>query len=112
MYGGSIPDDLIATKSAVQELLCSNFIGSYSPLLKTPLMALINYWGYTLIASALLPITRDSLVYGSNDAGREIVVRDEIVAREMKALGKSLNLQLHNVGSKAKEMALCGDIEV
>ena len=66
LYGGDTRNDFLAAKSAGQELLSANFVGSYSPLIKVPLMAVIDYWGYRLIATALLPIKESdsSLIYG------------------------------------------------
>jgi len=37
--------------------------------LHLPLIALIDYRGYRLVAMSVLPITKNSLVYGSNDGG-------------------------------------------
>jgi Clustered mitochondria len=35
-----------------------------------PLMALVDYRGFRLIAMAVLPLQGNTLIYGSNDAGR------------------------------------------
>lgn len=37
-----------------------------------PLMALIDYRGWRLIAMSILPLGKDTLVYGSNDAGTTV----------------------------------------
>lgn len=37
--------------------------------LHCPLMALVDYRGFRLIAMSILPIDKTTLVYGSNDAG-------------------------------------------
>ena len=40
--------------------------------LRLPLMALIDYRGFRIIAVSILPIDCDTLVYGSADAGKSI----------------------------------------
>ncbi len=42
------------------------------PHLHVPLMALIDYLGFRLIAISLVPIDKATIVYGSNDGGRSI----------------------------------------
>jgi hypothetical protein len=37
--------------------------------LNVPLMAVIDYRGFRLLAVSILPISKDTLVYGSSDAG-------------------------------------------
>ena len=68
-------------KAAGQELLSANYVGSYSPFIKVPLMAVIDYWGHRLSATALLPIEEHSLVYGSSDGGKTVVSANETVSQ-------------------------------
>jgi Clustered mitochondria len=37
-----------------------------------PIMSLVDYLGFRVIAMSLLPISKDSLVYGTGDAARTI----------------------------------------
>jgi hypothetical protein len=55
---------LRAISRAGQELLSANFFCSFSPIIRTPLMAVVDYWGYRLLATALLPLNESSLLYG------------------------------------------------
>lgn len=80
------------------------------PELNTPLMALIDYKGYRLVAMSFLPISKGSLVYGSSDAGKTIHNDVPAVVPLMKKVGKKLNLLEHVVGTQ--RIIGPGDIEV
>lgn len=69
--------------------------------------------GSRLLVSSLLPVTRDSLVYGSNDAGRT-VHRSPEAAEIMQRMARRLNLKEHLVGQGDRPVPLYGpcDIEV
>lgn len=66
--------------------------------LNYPLMALIDYWGYRLIASSRLPIDSETLVYGSSDGGTTVhtVLDDMNILMENAA--KILNIKGHVAG--------------
>lgn len=89
---------------------CANIMNCNIPDLNTPLMALIDYKGYRLVAMSFLPISKGSLVYGSSDAGKTIHNDAPPVVPLMKKVGKKLNLLEHLVGSK--RIIGPGDIEV
>jgi hypothetical protein len=40
--------------------------------ISVPLMALIDYRGFRLVAMSILPVNAMSLVYGSQDAGKTV----------------------------------------
>jgi len=67
LYGG----DEFAQKSAGHEL---KGLRAYTqcniPDLRTPLFCLIDFCGFRVIATSVLPLESGSLVYGSCDAGR------------------------------------------
>ena len=42
--------------------------------LNFPLMALVDFRGFRLVAISVLPISKKSLIYGSNDAGSLTIV--------------------------------------
>jgi hypothetical protein len=44
--------------------------------LRFPLVVLIDYMGFRLMASSILPIDRSTLVYGSQDGGKTILSQD------------------------------------
>jgi hypothetical protein len=85
------------------------------PQMHFPLTAVIDWRGFRVLASAVLPIARDSLVYGSADAG-QTVQADPAIAPWMEAAGRLLNLKVHPVmtrdQSTVQQMATCADIEV
>jgi hypothetical protein len=56
-----------------------------------PLMALVNYLGFCLIAISLLPVGKESLVYGSNDGGKTIHFEDRILYEKMREVAQKLN---------------------
>lgn len=61
MYGGDVPDHRAAAKAAKNELkgLEAHFC-RYVPGLRYPLMTLVDYKGYRVLAMAILPIDRVS----------------------------------------------------
>ncbi|PRP75350.1 hypothetical protein PROFUN_05661 [Planoprotostelium fungivorum] len=104
IYGG----DENASKAAGHELKgLSNFYDCHVPNVSLPLMALIDYNGFRLIALPLLPINHDTLCYGA------ITVRaDPAVCDRMKQVSKMLNLRSHYVGKKTPTLLhLAADIE-
>lgn len=79
-----------------------------------PLMAIIDFRGYRLLAESKLPIGPETLQYGSADAG--VTVRDGSSCPElrdlMKTVGTALNLAGHSVGSTLQPSYLFGPIDV
>ena len=47
------------------------------PNLNMPLVALVDYLGLRLIATSILPISGDTLIYGSADQGRTVHKDDD-----------------------------------
>lgn len=112
LYGGERPDDDNAMKAAGLELQGLGLIAtSQMTQLHVPLMALIDYKGFRLIATSLLPIGPDTLKYGSNDAGRTIKTGDQVMDHLMHGLGEHLNLRKHLVGKQRVPIVGPGDIE-
>ncbi|EFA80095.1 leucine-rich repeat-containing protein [Heterostelium album PN500] len=115
MYGGPVPRDDYASKSASNELkgLISYYMAQVNGL-HYPLIALIDYKGFRLIALSLLPINSDTIRYGSSDSGS--IVHDSIVdlSQKMAEAGKRINLKPHLVGSveeHSKVLPSPGDLE-
>lgn len=77
--------------------------------LHTALFCLVDYAGYRVIASSLLPIGQKSLIYGSCDAGHTVAC-DASVAPCMRAAGEWLHLKPHL--SAGREIYAPTDIEV
>eukprot|EP01122_Echinamoeba_exundans_P014473 TRINITY_DN6570_c0_g2_i2.p1 TRINITY_DN6570_c0_g2~~TRINITY_DN6570_c0_g2_i2.p1 ORF type:complete len:1309 (+),score=180.83 TRINITY_DN6570_c0_g2_i2:8156-12082(+) len=65
-----------------------------------PLMALIRYRGFAVVAQSILPINRSTLRYGSRDAGNTIKNEDPVLAAKFAAAAGLLNLKAHNVWNK------------
>eukprot|EP01102_Stenamoeba_stenopodia_P000863 TRINITY_DN10802_c0_g1_i1.p1 TRINITY_DN10802_c0_g1~~TRINITY_DN10802_c0_g1_i1.p1 ORF type:complete len:746 (-),score=191.36 TRINITY_DN10802_c0_g1_i1:135-2372(-) len=116
MYGGTERNDRLAIKAAGKEFTALQiFIALAAAGLSYPLMALIDYKGFRMIATILLPIDKSTLVYGSNDSGRTVYSSVDAVNHMMAELGENLHLKGHYVGTsaeKAKYIYGPGDIEV
>jgi hypothetical protein len=65
--------------------------------LLVPLMALVDYRGFRIIGSSQLPITKDTLLYGSRDGGFSIQCKDANVVAKVKHVANALNVGSHRV---------------
>jgi hypothetical protein len=116
LYGS----DEFAMKSAAWELKGINAYKNLSiPMLCSPLVRLIDYLGYRIIVSSLLPLPNSStgiqsLVYGSGDQCQTVHSDDPECNRLIAIAGERLNLKSHVVGSGSQSKSLYGpgDIEV
>ncbi|KNC53060.1 uncharacterized protein AMSG_09355 [Thecamonas trahens ATCC 50062] len=116
LYGG----DAFAGKAAAHELLGAEAVTSaYVPGLGAPLLALVDYSGFRLVAAALVPIVPpESLVHGSSDAGVTVhqAAPESATGRALEQLGVGLNLAEHAVtsrdGSATIQTRLAADVEV
>lgn len=69
-----------------------------------PLMTLVDYMGFRLIAMSILPISRNTIVYGSSDFGQTIHSNASPAAQAaLKQLAKRLNLKPHYCGVPPKK---------
>jgi hypothetical protein len=68
------------------------------PMLRFPLVCLVDYMGFRLVAMSLLPIDRSTLVYGSSDAGKVVHADDQAFNDAMAMAAEKLNLRTHTVG--------------
>lgn len=111
MYGKHAPDNIGAMKAAASELrhivALSNAVGDTD--LRVPLMALIDYRGFRLVASSLLPISSHTIVYGSDNAGFNVYAQPDVAAK-FDLVAKRINLKKHNFGNV--EIAGPVDIEI
>ncbi|KAH3755977.1 Histidine kinase A [Pelomyxa schiedti] len=111
LYGG----DEFAMKAAGHELLSiTEILNCNIPKLCVPLVALIDFCGFRLIATSELPIDPGTLEYGSADGGKTVHSRDSEIAVKMEQVGRILNLKAHKVGPTDNMKVLHGpcDIEV
>lgn len=67
------------------------------PGLAVPLMCLVDYRGFRLIAITVLPIGRHTLVGGTSDAGRNIHSSDPALNNKLARAAQLLNLKPHVV---------------
>ena len=101
--------DYAAAKVAGHELkgLMSVF-SCQVPGISCPLMCLLDYRGFRLIAMSILPITKETIVYGSNDCGR--TVHNSAQPQEVEALKKmcsQLNVKPHYCGVGGRRPVKC-----
>ena len=59
-----------------------------------PLMAIVDWRGFRLVATSLLPIGSGSLVYGSCDGGITVLAEDTMFNDLMKEAAKKLNIKV------------------
>merc|ERR1712137_1168416 len=91
------PSDEAAMKAAGHEL---KGVMRYAQCdgLHVPLMAIIEYRGYRVVAESILPINSGTLCYGSSDGGRNVHDSDEELNKLMKKAGQKLNIKPHYSG--------------
>jgi hypothetical protein len=107
--------DEFAMKAAGHELkgLMQVFTSNVTGI-SVPLMTLIDYLGFRLVAESILPINRTTIVYGSADAGITVHASRDEVNERMKQLGDKLHLAGHIVGRDKTNTCLlhtAGDME-
>jgi alpha-tubulin suppressor-like RCC1 family protein/tetratricopeptide (TPR) repeat protein len=98
LYGG----DEWARKVANLELLGLNgYVNCQMsvPIIHFPLVMLLEYRGYRLIASTVVPIGNNTLVYGSGDAGKTVEKKIEAVNIAMDECAKLMNIKPHKTNS-------------
>ncbi|PRP83038.1 hypothetical protein PROFUN_09893 [Planoprotostelium fungivorum] len=115
MYGGESADHRAAAKAAKNEMKgLEAHSCCYVEGLSYPMMTLVDYLGFRVIAMAILPIDQDTLVYGSGDAGMTVRAVDVEMNEKMKQVAQRLNLRGHVTGSRSTTSNFIfgpGDIE-
>eukprot|EP00727_Mastigamoeba_balamuthi_P010015 m51a1_g5636 hypothetical protein (858) ;mRNA; r:832057-834976 len=110
LYGG----DEYAMKAAGHELLGVNaYFNCSIPGLYLPLVAVIDYCGFRLVATSEIPLEAGSLIYGSCDGGHTVLA-DHQAAEKMEQAARILNLKAHRAGAGSSAVTLHApcDIEV
>jgi hypothetical protein len=109
MYGKTSAATEYAMKAAGSELrhivALSNALGDTD--LRLPLMALIDYRGFRLVASSILPIGTHTIVYGSDNAGFNVYA-DPTVSDMFDIVAKRMNLKKHKFG----DVELSGPVDI
>lgn len=99
MYGGLRRSDHYAAKAAGHELKgLISFYNSNVEGLNFPLMALIDYLGFRVVALTIVPVDSTTLRYGSADAGQTVHADLSELNAKMEAVGHALNLKKHRSG--------------
>jgi hypothetical protein len=96
LYGGTE----FAMKAANMELLgLDAYLDAQKVVhgLRIPLMCLLDYKGYRLAATTVLPIDKDTLIYGSADGGKTVMMSNPVVNKAMEDAAKYLNIKPHRV---------------
>jgi len=107
MYNG----DENAMKAAGHELrglMC--YYNCHIPELHLPLMCLVDYRGFRLVAMSHLPISRKTLIYGSSNAGKTVYNLDPVFASLMERAASIINLKGHVVD--AKQTIIHGPVDI
>ena len=111
LYGGAH----FAQKAAKHELRSLNaLIGCQVSSLHFPLVCLFNVKGYRIVVVSKLPISHDTLVYGSADAGQTIKT-DRAVVPLLKKASEKLNLKPHMVeelGPRREKKLIYGPVDL
>lgn len=101
-----------AAKVAGHELKgLSNYIQCDIDGLCFPMMCLVDFMGFRLVAMTFLPLGKDSIVYGTSDGGASVHA-DPTFSKMMEQSAKQLNLVPHYCGpGGASQMFSACDIE-
>ena len=96
-------NDYAAAKVAGHELKgLMAYFSLHMKGIRVPIMALVDYRGFRLIAMSVLPVSGESLVYGSKDGGYVVQKSNKEFNRHMRAAGKKLNLKPHRCGIRKR----------
>lgn len=107
--------DESAMKIAGHELKALNSLVSLGEDIQDlhyPMMALIDYRGYRLIALSQLPISDVTLALGSSDAGRTVYHSDALLLERTTQACQLLNLKSHHVGHRYANATVPGPVDL
>ena len=107
-----MPNLEAAAKALGQELKgLAGYYWSGVKELSFPLMAVIDLMGFRILSISLLPISKETLCYGSDSGGRIANNNNLKMNSLMERAGKHLNLAPHYVGKNRALIYGPGDIE-
>ena len=111
LYGGDECDYESANKVGSHELKSAiRFFSFHSSGLRVPMLALVDYLGYRLLAMPILPLPMSvPPLLGSSDAGRTVHASDAHLNSLMRSAAAELHLAAHTVNGV--EMYTAGDVE-
>lgn len=73
---------------------CNSNVSLNSDSTDFPLMALVNYRGWRLVASSVLPIDETTIAYGSADSRRTVHADDPVLNEIMRQAAQHLKLKV------------------
>lgn len=76
-----------------------------------PLMCLIDYRGFRLVAISILPIDSDTIVYGSANVGLDVHADHQEINLKMERIGNKMNSKPHLVG-RAVQKIIYGPVDI
>ena len=68
------------------------------------MMCLIDFRGYRLLCTSQLPISQDTLVYGSMDGGNTVLNESAAMSEKLQHCGEILNLKPHIAGLQSPQL--------
>lgn len=80
------------------------------PKVNLPLMCLVDFRGFRLVAMSVVPISSKTLVYGSDDGGKTVLCDDEF-HKLMKKAARVMNIKGHACGAEKTMIYGPTDIE-
>jgi hypothetical protein len=111
-WKGLYGSDALAIKAAEHELKGTMaYLDCRIQALRTPLMALVRYRGYTVIAQSILPISKQTLKYGSNDGGRTYHKDDPELNAKFELAAKMINIKVRS-RVRSHGIPKCLDLQV
>lgn len=101
---------LLTVIEAYQSVLLDTKLRSW---LSFPLLTLIDYQGFRLIAQSFLPISNVTMMYGSSDGGKTVYC-SPVIEPKVAMIGKKLNLAYHKAGTNqyGQDLWFPADIEI
>eukprot|EP00475_Leptophrys_vorax_P003861 TRINITY_DN12252_c0_g1_i11.p1 TRINITY_DN12252_c0_g1~~TRINITY_DN12252_c0_g1_i11.p1 ORF type:complete len:447 (-),score=83.80 TRINITY_DN12252_c0_g1_i11:961-2301(-) len=106
----------MAMKAAAQELTAANRYFEYFERLSlkhqilVPMQTMVDYLGFRVVAMPVLPVNKESIVYGSCDAGKSVKEGPEEVRNILKNAAEEFFLCAHIV--RGQVLFTAGDVEV
>ena len=77
-----------------------------------PLVALIDYRGFRLVAESLLPIKKSSLCYGSSDGGHTVFDSNSTCNTWMEKAAEKINIKKHRCGLSFGKKFLSAPVDI
>jgi len=99
-FHGLYNGDFGASKVAGHELkgAMAYFSAFYDQNVCLPMIALVDYLGFRLIVMSLLPVDKETIIYGTADGGFTIHADDSHFNNMMEIAATRLNLESHRCG--------------